>query len=91
MLRKGTLNGCIGNTHHDPDVPYINTVGPRDIKYDLRCSIDVRLDIIGVRHLPKAGFAKVAKYWATGLFGPLKPPRLIDHPISIDFARTWGV
>lgn len=69
MLRKETPNVCIRYTHHDPNIPYVNTVGPRSIKYDLRCSIDVRLNIIDVRLLSTAGFAKVAKDWATGLFG----------------------
>lgn len=83
MLRKETPNVCIRYTHHDPNIPYVNTIGPRSIKYDLQCSIDVRLNIIDVRLLSKGGFAKVAKDWATGLLGPLKPSRLIDHPISI--------
>ena len=90
MLRKETRNVCIGYTHHDPKIPYVNTVGPRNIKYDFRCSIHVRLNIIGVRLLSKAGFAKVAEDWVTRLLRPLKPSRLIDHPIFINFAWTWG-
>ena len=89
MLRREAPNICIDFTHHDPKVPYVNTIGPRNIKYDLRCSIDVGLNIIGVRLLSKAGFAKVAKYWSTGPFGPLEATGLIDYPISVNFSRTW--
>lgn len=62
---QGNTNVCIGYTHHDLKVPNINTVGLGDIKYDLWCLVGGGLNLIGVRHLSKAGFAKIAKYWAT--------------------------
>lgn len=48
---RGRTGECWIETHHDANVSYVDTVGPRNIKYDLRCSIDVRLDIIGVQEV----------------------------------------
>lgn len=75
-------------THQHANVPDIDTVSPRDIKYDLRCSVDVRLNIISVCLLSKASLAEIAKYGATLLFGHLESSRFIDHLLSIDFTRT---
>lgn len=77
------------HTDHDPNVPFVNTVAPWNIKYDLRCSIDIWLDEIGVHILSEARFAKVAKHCTPGFFRPLQPSRLVYDPITIDLARSW--
>ena len=83
------ISVCIVKTHHDSNVPYIYTIGPGNIEYDFRCSIDVRLNIVIISLFPKTGFSKVAQHWATGLLGAFKAARLIDHTVSLGFTRAW--
>jgi hypothetical protein len=76
-------------THHNPNVPNVNSIRLWDLQNHLRCSVRVCLYVVCVRLLAEASFTEVAEDRTAVVLGPQEASRVVHGVRSDGFAGAW--